>query len=483
MGEEPNETEAAERDQETDYEEKDAPEPSISISTRGKSRKRAAPKSNPNKRPVKRGNIGKLEGLDKELPTEVVFLILSYLDPQTLISISRTNRQFRETLLSSDLFWKVSRQGAGMPDLEAQDITERQYLLLVFDKNCHACSKPNVHRINFKNCARLCSKCRQKTKVTPLQHKRLVESLHPHAEDCAKHTGEPGQFRWISRGIVKLSQRLHQMDVTEIERFVAERRLLKEQIARDAVTILEWMREQATNVRKEEETSQKAREDSIKEHLLALGWTDATLPKGWANESQVDQPRKLTPQIWKTIEAPLVKALRSALIESRNQLRVRAYRPHYLKLRRDDIEPDLFPSRYTFFTMPSMRPLWEKDQGPEPPAVELQEFVPFVEAEWLAALPDIRAAVAAYQQEMKDHAVQCLTLAYAAKHLPLPESPIDDPRSFFRYTPLWNPFGPQGDEVVLPFPAIHAAIRDHPQSPEEFKSVIRFTYHVVLQDV
>ncbi len=51
--------------------------------------------------------------------------------------MSRTNREYRELLLSTDSVWKQSRLRLGMPDLKAQDITERQYIVLMFDKNCH----------------------------------------------------------------------------------------------------------------------------------------------------------------------------------------------------------------------------------------------------------------------------------------------------------------------------------------------------------
>lgn len=66
--------------------------------------------------------------------------IVDLLDPDTLINLSRTNSLFRKRLLSSDHFWRSARQNAGMPELTAPDITQRQYILLVFDKHCH------VHR-------------------------------------------------------------------------------------------------------------------------------------------------------------------------------------------------------------------------------------------------------------------------------------------------------------------------------------------------
>ncbi len=51
--------------------------------------------------------------------------------------MSRINHEYQELLLSTDSVWKQSRLCLGMPDLKAQDITERQYIVLMFDKTCH----------------------------------------------------------------------------------------------------------------------------------------------------------------------------------------------------------------------------------------------------------------------------------------------------------------------------------------------------------
>ncbi|KDR75072.1 hypothetical protein GALMADRAFT_226718 [Galerina marginata CBS 339.88] len=446
-------------------------------------RKRAASNAI-DKRPVKRSKAGKLEAVVEKLPPEVVYRIVDYLDPQTLMNLSRSNKLFRDTLLSSDLFWKTAREGSGMPELEAQDITERQYILLVFDKNCHDCSKPNVQEINFVNCARLCSDCRFQTKVTEPQLRKFLKSLHPMAKECAKYTSDAG-YR-IPRGIKKLSEKLHTMQGDELEKFVEERQQLKEAIEKDARKIEKWLLEQANNKYDEDYRNRQSRRGSIRQKLLALGWTDEILLRlggYWYSKREVNQPRKLTPRIWKTIEKPLVKALRSDLISARHKMRRDALIPQYKNLMQADPQPDLFPSRATFFEMQSVKSVWQKDYGPDPTAraVEIDDFPIYDDAEWLAALPAVRAEVACYQQDVTDLAVERLTKAYIARDFPVPNSPIQDPRSYFRY----KEYEPQGDwgpprEIVLQFPAIHRAMRDrqdgrrvgfNPPEAAEFKSV------------
>jgi len=126
--------------------------------------------------------------------------------------------------------------------------------------------------------------------------------------------------------------------------------------------------------------------------------------------------------------------------------------------------------------MRSLDAVWLKEEGP--PAAERQEFCAFVEAEWLAALPRIRADVIRYRQIMTDRAVERLTWAYEHAGLPVPESPIDDPRSYFYYTPTKS----HHDRVMLQFPAIHGAIRDGPGNMN-FLDVPRYHCNVALKDV
>ncbi|KAF8901613.1 hypothetical protein CPB85DRAFT_1323306 [Mucidula mucida] len=145
------------------------------------------------------------------------------LHPKVLILMSRTNQEYRNFLISADIVWKQSRLRIGMPDLEAKDITERKYILLMFDKACHGknwrgddCSQLHVQDMDWISCARLCASCRRSTKMTKRNFRRYIESLHPSAEDCAKDTGQ---------------------DALDMIRFVQKRLALKACIAKDAQNI------------------------------------------------------------------------------------------------------------------------------------------------------------------------------------------------------------------------------------------------------
>ncbi|KAH8792941.1 hypothetical protein DL96DRAFT_497463 [Flagelloscypha sp. PMI_526] len=215
-------------------------------------RKRKGQQSNDtNSSQSKKRRKSKLSGL-LELPLDVLDIIVEHLDPKTLISLSRLSRIIR-LHLSAGTIWTNCRQRAGLPDLEADDISDRQYIHLVFDTRCHDCGRGNVQKADFLACSRLCADCRRASQLKP--HDDLHE-YHPQAWLCAKdYTPEywvlKGTWRNKPRGILKISQKLHTLRHEEVERFVQSRIRLKQQISRDTHKINEWLKADALK-RKEE---------------------------------------------------------------------------------------------------------------------------------------------------------------------------------------------------------------------------------------
>ncbi|KAF9020741.1 hypothetical protein BDZ89DRAFT_1072048 [Hymenopellis radicata] len=434
-------------------------------------RKRGAPSGGKPKtgKPAKRRRNqlqGKLEDF-KKLPLELKFEIFELLHPRILMLISRTNHEYRELLLSTDTVWKQSRLRSGMPDLQAQDITERQYILLMFDKTCHG-----PVQMNWSNCARLCSSCRYDTKTTEAQLRKFLATLHPRAKECAKVTKPfdagsyyvcDGGYR-IPRGIKKLSDKLNKMNKQEVDDFVAKRLALKAAIAEDAKNICDWIDEEhsAKDGTKAENQEERARQ--IKERLLAMGWTEESLTMSfWYYNSRVQQPRKLTDTIWHRVEGPLLQDMYRHLIEERNRRRRFALHAHYSELLQSHSKSDLFPSRETFLSLPSVKALWLEKTNPLPESIDATGYAVFDAEKWSVALPSIQAAILQYQEEVEALAIARLTAGYEARGLPIPPPTeiLDDPRSIFRYVPP----DPPGDDwrdadLVFPFPAIHAKMRD-----------------------
>ncbi|KAF9021009.1 hypothetical protein BDZ89DRAFT_1116139 [Hymenopellis radicata] len=404
---------------------------------------------------------GRLEDF-KKLPVELKLCIFEMLHPKTLILMSRTNQEYRNFLLSADSVWKQSRLRLGMPDLLAKDITERQYILLMFDKTCHGrdCYQLHVQDMDWVSCARLCASCRRWTKMTRGKLRRYIATLHPRAQACAKETGEGG----IPRGIVRMSERLWRMTAQETTDFVQERQALKACIVKDAKNIRDWICEESAAQYGSDNENRQAREGQIKERLLALGWTEDSLSMtSWRRNPRVTQPRRLTEAIWRRIEDPLLQDMYPGLINVRNHHRRNALRPKYQELLESHPAPDVFPSHRIFLEFPSVKGVWEETTNPLPDSIDVADFVLYDDAKWVAALPAIQADVLRYQDEMEALAIARLTAAYVAQSLsvPSPAEILDDPRSLFCYVSgdrSWSLV--KDDDIIMPFPAIHREIRD-----------------------
>ncbi|KAF9021003.1 hypothetical protein BDZ89DRAFT_251673 [Hymenopellis radicata] len=423
--------------------------PTMTVASPKKRKRHASDKPNLKRRRNQRE--GRLEDF-KKLPVELMLCIFEMLHPKTLILMSRTNQEYRNFLISADSVWKQSRLRLGMPDLQAKDITERQYILLMFDKTCHGtdCYKLHIQDMDWVSCARLCVSCRHSTKMTSGKLRRYIATLHPWAQVCAKDTSQAGS--WIPRGIVKMSERLWRMTAQETTDFVQERQALKACIVKDAKNICDWIREESAVKRGSDNENRQAREGQIKERLLALGWTEDSLSMtSWRRNPRVTQPRRLTEAIWSRIED--LQDMYPALLDERNHRSRNALRPKYQEWLESHPTPDVFPSHRIFMELPSVRGVWEEATNPLPDSIDVADFVLYDDAKWVAALPAIQADVLCYQQQMEALAIATLTAAYVAESssVPSPAEILDDPRSLFCYASrdrLWSLV--KDDDIIMP---------------------------------
>ncbi|KAF9003470.1 hypothetical protein BDZ89DRAFT_1081002 [Hymenopellis radicata] len=370
-----------------------------------KKRKRRA-SDKPNSKRRRNQREGRLEDF-KKLPVELKLYIFEMLHPKTLILMSRTNQEYRNFLLSADSVWKQSRLRLGMPDLEAKDITERQYILLMFDKTCHGtdCYHLNVQDMDWISCARLCASCRRSTKMTRGKLRRYLASLHPCAQVCAKDTDDDGSR--IPRGIVKMSERLWRMTAQETTDFVQQRQALKVCIAKDAMNIFDWICEESAAKHGCDNENRQAREGQIKERLLALGWTEDRYANRLihdllGSQSRVTQPRRLTDTIWRRIKDPLLQDMYPDLLHARNRRRSTALQPKYRELLESHPTPDLFPSCRIFLELPSVKGVWQETTNPLPDSIDVADFVVYDDAKCLHVKHDIIMPFPAIHREIRD---------------------------------------------------------------------------------
>ncbi|KAF5369000.1 hypothetical protein D9758_002848 [Tetrapyrgos nigripes] len=161
----------------------------------------------------------------------------------------------------------------------------------------------------------------------------------------------------------------------------------------------------------------------------------------WEVESEVDRTAELTEAVWNRIREPLLMKLRSRLVYCRNKARQDTLLSHYIALHKADPNPDLFPSRATFFDLPIVNSLWEKNKhnfGTDPGPVERDLDLGFDEAAWNTNLDAIKESIADYEAEMEELARERLVAAYTEQGLEVPADPIHDPRCVSLYTPRFS---------------------------------------------
>ncbi|KAF9072795.1 hypothetical protein BDP27DRAFT_1320004 [Rhodocollybia butyracea] len=254
----------------------------------------------------------------------------------------------------------------------------------------------------------------------------------------------------MPRGIDKISEKLIDLPPEEIAPYVAERKALKDQIKEKRQVDEERIKKETENW--------KARKAQIYQKLLEEGWTETTIPKDWECEAQVTYATKLTKAGWTKIEGPLQMVLRWTIQRHRQNERSASVRQAYQLLLQDK---PLFPSWSTFSQFPTIKALLDVPQFDRP---EHESFVLFDQAKWDAALLDTEPHVAAYEDRMRELAMQRLSEAYNTQNLPIPKDIISAPRSYFEYF--------QGEPLE-----IHAIMRDrrsfcfHKVTPGEFEIV------------
>ncbi|KAG8784600.1 hypothetical protein FRC12_018511 [Ceratobasidium sp. 428] len=138
-------------------------------------KKRARAEKRPETRSVRKKYIkGKQGGLRDlmNMPLDIFTEIAYLLSPGDLVSLSRSNKYFRNLLLQRSAVQIWRRAESNMPGLPPcpPGICEPQYAALLFSKNCTLCGASTAVKPDLRLRARLCSSCRD-TELMQLNRK------------------------------------------------------------------------------------------------------------------------------------------------------------------------------------------------------------------------------------------------------------------------------------------------------------------------
>ncbi|KDQ49470.1 hypothetical protein JAAARDRAFT_212227, partial [Jaapia argillacea MUCL 33604] len=128
---------------------------------------------------VRKKRVGGLSMLP-HAPLDILFEIFGHLTLKDLLSLSRTNKLLRKTLLSRSSLgvWKNTRLVAEVPD-GPEEMSEPAWAELLFGTTCQNCGEKCVTTVDFAIRRRCCSDCRKEHIVCAGLFERKFPNLNP----------------------------------------------------------------------------------------------------------------------------------------------------------------------------------------------------------------------------------------------------------------------------------------------------------------
>ncbi|GBE82505.1 hypothetical protein SCP_0408890 [Sparassis crispa] len=286
-----------------------------------------------------RGKKGGLKDMPN-MPIDIVFEICILLQPQDLLNLTRTSKDFRAVLLkrSTAFIWKTTRkQIDGLPDCPPF-MSEPAYANLCFSTHCHSCLKIGVSGILWEFGARYCSKCKNECTTD-----HLPDSIHGRAYRTL--------LNYIPR--YRRAPLFHRPQVTELaaalenleEDSAQEKTFLSNQSARvkeiqdHASLCNKYTEEQAKSRAEVRDDVRTTRLKAIIAKLRELGYgEDLEAIRGISyrpltENSHVRVPAKLTERAWQIMKGDVI-----AIMDTVKNERLRQQRRKSTRLRLECIQ-------------------------------------------------------------------------------------------------------------------------------------------------
>ncbi|KAG7100090.1 hypothetical protein E1B28_001871 [Marasmius oreades] len=269
------------------------------------------------------------------LPLDLLFEIFGHLLPSDILQLARTSRDLRNLLLrrSATTIWKTAF--LNVADISCpRDISYPAWASLIYDKECHGCSIPNIRNVNFFLRVRLCAKC-AKHRLSDVERSEEEEEIKKIIQDCVPCAEWGGSARTVCvaakvNGFLEELQRHTLRGEAARLAFIEERKVQLVTRNQNARLWAKWT-ENLQDVRQQElDDIRSKRSDALKKKLKAEGyepelllldqlqrpWSSAVCFPLWDHHQFVKQPKPLTDRNWDQIKSDLVTYMET----------VRAYR-------------------------------------------------------------------------------------------------------------------------------------------------------------
>lgn len=381
-----------------------------------------------------RGKRGGLKVMPT-MPLDILLEIFSHLHPRDLLSLARTNKPFRDFLMSrasSSSLWRASRRNVeGLPDCPPH-LSEPAYANLAFSPYCHGCDKTNIHSIIWEWGVRYCNTCKKRLcteyfNVMRFRNKTQVEGVTPlellttgilaPGRDYGSmyqlyHTAEVLE---INEAVDRLSE-----DMEGLREYVENRKNRIKVIREHAALCARWQAQKVASRATELERVRKARLNAIVARLRDMGWSQDLDKMGTSYYPLTRHPdvrvsRQLTDRGWLKIRDKLVAVMQTTqsrrLLNERRELlkaRLRLFgivvNRFYASPRRTE-ETELQPGVTDIAVMPEVRRLLDV---PSDIAVTLETLEPLRD--------ELPTLIQRWQTEIREGLTQMLSQKLGNTH-------------------------------------------------------------------
>ncbi|GAA6042629.1 hypothetical protein JCM8097_008252 [Rhodosporidiobolus ruineniae] len=317
-----------------------------------------------------KGRQGKLAAF-QALPLDVLCETASYLDPLTLLHMSRSSKMLHSLLASRSAagIWQSARRLAGLEgQLKSNQVTEMQVASLLYERNCHICGVGRASIVDYSLRVRWCKSCQRSNLMLET---KLKKEIHYRRYQNQKPYYNKADVKKTNKKLIALRQAISGSTAERAEparRFTEWHRARKEDVKvgrEDSKLLLEWEVAGARVRRDQAQANSDARREAIEQRLLDLGYDKRDMTRLYADG--VNQPTALTDTIWTRIKNGII-----ANVETNHQQRLekearlrrfdrqQALRPYYVDLvsHAHGDRKTYFPVFEHFAHLTDVMPLW-----------------------------------------------------------------------------------------------------------------------------
>ncbi|KAI5117972.1 hypothetical protein M0805_004906 [Coniferiporia weirii] len=306
------------------------------------------------------------------MPSDIFLEIASHIEPIDVLHLSRVSLELNRIFMSkqSRSIWRAARTNVQMPDCP-DDLSEAQYISLLYEKDCQVCGSPNVP-YNVKILilrVRLCRSCYYANVITGNElatytgrDDEWLYSLVP----CSEELDDQKVVKGIPRILLANRLRFFKPDFEEAMHkfrelkgnrsrryaYVVNRSTIVSEIVEKARVLHEWIKRTEEISRLAAEHASSSRKLDILSRLGELGYVEADYPTSSQKKQYViwekltESKKELTPRAWKTLQPKLEQLILELRLE-----RAQDALDKRIKIRKEELRKFYIPPA-DLFTFP-----------------------------------------------------------------------------------------------------------------------------------